>query len=428
MTSLSETKAYDNHTLFIKCDCATVEQIRTAFRESLTTYQTSIGKHLECRFRVNLVENREGNSFGIAFVFVTNPAVYHMLMGKNPDGSDRIKYIDDPSWVAPTDTELTNDSGWSAISEPVFVPDMNWSDEMELEEEYKRQLYEKETRDICPKITSQLDPLMVLPPFKLTQEQMEKKRAKISADNQGKPNFDPKLIEIPELAYFGVDRAMVMPTDPMYMPNILRCKSVPLWVNNDDLKIQFAPYANDSKTFQDRLVKGRHTDETYPFVNINQDRIAFVIFDPSTHDAQFALHMMRKTVINKKAEDGSLLTVTLLFQHSFKTDRDLMADIGQQPRPVNRRDMPRELNKRDMPRELNKRDVPRELNKSWYNSRDSVSSGKNSHGENNADKKSAPNTASYNVRKVAANAIPQSRKPAQSSRGNLFASLGKEDI
>lgn len=331
-------KYYDNHTLFIKCDCASVQQIRAAFAEALTTYQTAIGQRIDCRYRVNLLVDREGNSYGVAFVFVTNPAVYHMLLGKNPDGSDRIEYMDDPAWEPPTDGELTNDSGWSSISEPVYTTGMSWADIYDEEEELERKREEDEARNICPKIAIQLEPLMGLPPYKLTPEQIKVKREKIIIENEGKPDFNTNLVVVPEFAHFCVDRAMVNPVDAKFMPNILKSRDVPNWVTKAELKAQFAPYASDNTTRQERLIKGNRVEDTYPFVNINEDRVAFIIFDPSTHDAQFALHMMKKTIISKKSPDGSILSETLIFGHSYCTDRDSMSHITQQPRPGQRRD------------------------------------------------------------------------------------------
>lgn len=329
----------DTHTLYVKCDCATAEQIRRSFSEALTTYQATTGTKLECRFKVNLVEDRNGTSFKIAFVFVTNSSVYYMLLGKNPDGSDRIEYRDDPSWSPPTDGDV-NDAGWSTISPPVFKPGMSWADETEAEEEYQRQVEAEKQRYICPKIPVTLEPLMVLPPYRLTPQQIETKRQKICEENYGKPDFDPSRVDIPELAYFSVSAAIAKPVEHKYMPNILKCKNVPDWVTKDDLKVQFAPYVSDAETPQERSIKGRRIEETYPFVNINDDRVAFIIFDPSTNDAYFALHMMKKTIITKTMGDGSRNSVTLIFGHSFRTDRDIMADISQKPRPVQRRDNP----------------------------------------------------------------------------------------
>ena len=336
MSHLSQPVYYDSHTLFIKCECASADQIRQALSEALTTYQTANKKRIDCRFRVNLVENREGISYGIAFVFVTNPAVYHMILGKNPDGSDRVEYRDDPSWSPPSDGDTVNDAGWSTISAPISILNMDWADLTDIDIEHETQIKKEKARHTRPKIPFPLEPLMVLPPYNLTTEQIEAKRAKIIADNEGKANFDVSLVEIPTTAYFNVDRAMVSLVDSKFMPNILKCKDIPSWITKEDLKMQFSPYASDSKTLQERYIKGRRVEETYPFVNINDDRVAFIIFDSSTRDAQFALHMMKKTVISGKLTNGTPVTATLIFGHSYRTDRDVMADITQQPLPAHR--------------------------------------------------------------------------------------------
>lgn len=365
---MDNNKVYDTHTLYIKCDCASVEQIRNAFHEALTTYQITNGVRLDCRYRVNLLTDREGNSFGTAFVFVTNPAVYHMLLGKNEDGSDRIEYMDDPTWEPPAADELANNSGWSSIAEPVdYSSSMSWADICDEEEELDRQREEERNRFICPQIAIELEPLMILPPYKLTPEQIEIKRKKIIQENEGKPEFSSDLVSVPEFAHFGVDRAMASPVDSKYMPYILKTQNVPEWVTKEDLKAQFAPYATDSHTLQERTVKGLRVEETYPFVSINDGRVAFIIFDPSTHDAQFALHMMKKTVISKKLRDGKVASVTLIFGHSYRTDRDSMATITQQPRPVQRRD-------NSAPRQDRIRitEQPRTSHQKGYQSRDNV--------------------------------------------------------
>jgi uncharacterized membrane protein YgcG len=330
----------DNRTLYIKCDCASAAQIRSAFDEALTKYETEHREHLNCRFRVNLVENKEGISFGISFVFVTNPAVYHMLLGKNADGSDRVEYRDDPSWTPPIPGDNVNDAGWSTISEPVFTETKSWADMMDEEDEYQAKVEAEKQKYVCPKIAVPLEPLMVLPPYRLTPYQVDEKREKIIDENEGKPDFNPELVEIPPTAYFTVEPALAKPVEPKFMANILKCKGVPPWITKEDLKVQFSPYVSDGETPQERYIKGRRVEETYPFVNINDDRVAFVIFDPSTPDALFALHMMKKTIISKKMPDSSVNKVTLIFAHSFRTDRDMMADISQRPRPVQRRDNP----------------------------------------------------------------------------------------
>lgn len=325
-------KIYDSHTLYIRCDCASVDQIRNAFGLALTEYQEKKGVSIDCRYRVNLLVDREGNSFGAAFVFVTNSAVYHMLLGKNEDGSDRVDYMDDPTWNPPNEDSLANESGWT--SAPVYDDNLSWADLCDIEDEYERFKDEEEQRYICPKIVIKLDPLMTLPPYKLTAQQIEDKRNKIIDENVGKSDFDPNLVVVSEFAYFGVDRAVVQPVDHKFMPNILKSQNIPEWITKDDLKAQFRPYATDSISIQERIIKGCIIEETYPFVNINEGRVAFVIFDPNTYDAQFALHMMKKLSLSKRLANGSSVSTTLYFGHSYCTDRDSMATIVQQQRSI----------------------------------------------------------------------------------------------
>jgi len=331
---------YDKNTLFIKCDCATVAQIHRAFDEAINEYQTTHNVDLACRFKVNRVENREGIPFGLAFVFVTNPQVYYMLIGKNPDGSDRIEYRDDPTWSPPTakstntsglsTPKLTNSSGWSTIAPPIKLSKMSWADETDEE---------LPLVPTCPKIPFSLDPLMKLAPYHLTPEQIKDKKDQIILENEGKKDFDPSLIKISPIANFNVDRALAPPVEAKYMPNILKCKDIPDWVTKEDLKMQFLPYASNSVKLHPRTVKGVHMEENYPFININENRFGFVIFDPCTNDAYFALHMMKKTFIKKKQANGVVNTATLIFGHSYRTDRD-MADINQRPKPSPHRGPP----------------------------------------------------------------------------------------
>lgn len=315
----------DNHTLYIKCDSATTEQITKALHQAVGKYCENYGVKISCSFKVSRIETRNGEPHGVAFVYVTNPEVYYMLLGKNPDGTDRVEYRDDPTWAPPSEDELTNDSGWSMISPPLNGG--NWCDMVEEDEEFCMPM-------VCPKIAVQLPPLMALPPYELTDQQLEAKRQQIIDTNAGKDGFNPDLVILPREAYFNVDAAICKPVEAKYMPNILKAVGVDEWVTKDDLKVLFAPFAHDHTTMHERVVKGHRSNEAYPFVNINEDRVAFIIFDPSTHDAQFALHMMKKTTVRKTQADGTQSVCVLMFGHSFRTDRDIMASINQKPRVI----------------------------------------------------------------------------------------------
>ncbi|CAH6418136.1 Hypothetical protein HVR_LOCUS8 [uncultured virus] len=349
-----------------------------------------------------------------------------MLLGKNPDGSDRVIYVDDPSWVAPAEGETVNEAGWATVAEPVYAPGMSWADISDLEDEYndaianrERQIQADKNRFVCPKIPVELEPLMVLPPFKLTPEQIEHKRQEIIANNQGKPGFDPSMVIISDSAYFGVDRAMVTPVDHKFMHNILKCTGVPDCVTASDLKALFTPYASDSRTKQERFIKGRRVEETYPFVNINEDRVAFIIYDAQTTDAQFALHMMKKTIVktvvkkempdNLFGSDKAVKNITLIFGHSCRTGRDIMSDISQQPRPVQRRDNTNPARNNRYP-EHRQSDRPNNYQGNTRRPEHRQSDRPDNHNNNRRDDNKR---ATNNIRRAAAKAIP---RPAQSKR------------
>ena len=293
------TKYYDTHTLFIKCGQASIDQIYLVFNLALNTYKNNVDSRIECNFYVNLVETRENRSFGIAFVFVTNSTIYHMLIGKNPDGTERVEYHDDPKWIIPAEENITIDTKLCGnnINQKLFM-EMDWSVLMKMDEEYEQQLMEIKNRYVCPKIAVALPPLMTLPPY---------------AENE----------------YLNVDRAIALSLDAKFMPNILKCKQLPVWITKNDIKQRFILYASDSQTLHARPIKGRSYQDSYPFININENRTCFVIFDPATHDARFALHMMKKTIISNESQ-----SVTLFFRHSYRGDCDMLGD--QKSRPYQR--------------------------------------------------------------------------------------------
>lgn len=296
----------DSRTLFVRCDTASVKQIEEVFKSLVNKYNTEFQPETRATFYVNRVENRQGESLGMAFVYITDSKLFHLIQGKNPDGSDRIEYRPDPNWVKSEIAPLSEDA--------------SWADMVEYEE-----------AEHCPMIPIVLEPLLTVPPYKLTPEQIAEKRARIISLNKDKPGFDEKMVDVPDHAFLIVSPAFLSPIDEKFSPNILKAKNVPSWVTPADIKLKFTPFTSNSKTVVDRVVKGRHFKETYPFVNINSEGIAFVIFDPATLDAPFALYMLKKCVMTKKSPDGRAQSCTLIFNHSFSTDRDKMAEIVQKP-------------------------------------------------------------------------------------------------
>jgi hypothetical protein len=295
---MSAVSITDRHTMFVGCPGATEAQLRADISAALEERRKVAP--LECLFRVNMVTNSDGGNYGMAFVFFTNPDVYCMIMGRNIDGTPRVEYKDDPSYVPPTPSH-----DWSAQPAPTNWAD--WVDEIDITPK-------------IPQIMTKLEPLMTLRPY--TPEGEDEARE------------------------YLLSRAIAQPLDSKFAPNVLKCnltylsspdgsptkfKGIPEWITSNRLKSEFAPYASNMIRGE-RSIKGVGTETGYPHVTITTsgDRIAFIVFDPATTDALFALIMFRKLVLPKRDyrgqpvidPNGNPVTATLIFTHAYRTDRD----------------------------------------------------------------------------------------------------------
>jgi len=254
------TQMYDNHTLNVKCCNSTLDQIKNVFNNAFEKYKLNHNNDLECSFYYNLILNKQGESYGIAFVYVSNEEVYNMILGKNPDGTKRIKYN-------------------KKLKEKPTTRSSNWGDSSDDEE-------------IIDTIV--LEPLIVLEPIELN-------------DMQKQYYLEPIDLVI--------KRALIYNLEDKYIHNILKTKKIPHWITHLMIKNLFSPFASDNTTKYSRIIKGKKIMETYPFININKDFICFIIYDSKTNDAQFALHMMKKTTITQDNK-----SITLVFNHSYNLD------------------------------------------------------------------------------------------------------------
>jgi hypothetical protein len=256
----NNNQMYDNHTLNIKCYSFTLDQIKNVFNNAFKKYKLNHNNNIECSFYYNLILNKQGVSYGIAFVYVSNNEVYNMILGKNPDGTERLQYT-------------------KKLKERITNRSSNWGDSSDDEE-------------IIDTIV--LEPLIVLEPIKLNDEQK---------------SF------YPESDNLIIHRAVIYKLEEKYIHNILKTKKTPNWVSHLMMKKLFSPFSSDNTTKYSRIIKGKKIMDTYPFVNINKEGICFIIYDSKTNDAQFALHMMKKITITHDNK-----TITLVFNHSYNLD------------------------------------------------------------------------------------------------------------
>ena len=277
---------YDNHTVFIKCSNEYSENdIIDMFQDFLYDYMDESGDDIRSDFYVNIISNKDDVSYGLAFVYITNSEVYHMLFGRNKDGTERVEYINDPNWVAPPRSRTNSNSASLKLSEErknavdnkASLFKLDWGSIMEADEEHEKQETAVKNKYVCPKIKVSLGPLM-------------------------SPMVDSKPLHI--------EQALPSEVKNGYHSNIIKSSILPESITIEDLNEKFKPFVTNKEAIYQQKVKGCIIEHPYPYIVIN-NKTAYIIFDEKTSDAKFAIHMTKKSFIKKEK---------LWFDFSYKSD------------------------------------------------------------------------------------------------------------
>ena len=151
-------KYYNSHCLYVSSGCAHPEQLIKSMKAAIKSASKVLDRSVNCSFKVNLVIGRNEHYYGFGWIWVTNEEIYHMLLGRNPDGTRRVQVIEDPDWKCPI----------IPIHEALEEIDhiKSWADycdeEDKITERYKPGVIELE-----------LPPLITLPDFIYTKEQLD---------------------------------------------------------------------------------------------------------------------------------------------------------------------------------------------------------------------------------------------------------------
>src|SRR5207253_8570763 len=90
------TQRYHNeHYIHVSSGVATNEQFAAHLQRVLQE------RKLSTRFKINLI-HLGGKPIGYGYLWVQEPEIYNMLIGNNPDGTERFQELDDPTWRPPS--------------------------------------------------------------------------------------------------------------------------------------------------------------------------------------------------------------------------------------------------------------------------------------------------------------------------------------
>jgi hypothetical protein len=261
-------KFYDHSTIFCDSGVATPQQIKQSLEKAIEQAEKILGYKTNCKFRINLI-TKEGAYYGIGYIYITCPKIYWMLLGKNPDGTDRYEEILDPDWKPPKRDNNRN----QIIS--------SWSDMVEEKEKF-----------IHPKIKKTLKPLINIPKYKYNDGQLEHLK-----------ELQEKT-KIPELGFFEISRAYAVEPPENTLKYRLCARNIQNWIPIEAFQQIFSFYSHS---------------ESYPKINFIDSkkggRIVFISFNPKSDDALFALLMTKKlSIINTNNPEQKKV---LIFMHAF---------------------------------------------------------------------------------------------------------------
>lgn len=213
-------------------------------------------RQITCQFEYIQVTNRKGDSLGYGYLWLSNPEVFNMAIGLNPDGSERVTIT-------------------------------RKGDPAELQQQLEEALATFMAEEIGQKSWADV------------QEEEEKIREKYSVTEVREPQ--KPLIDLEKLTgnYIGLALVPYVPKelDPTISSRVLFCSQTPQWVTESLLYDKFRPFS-----------------KRRPEIKINQrskKRSCTVTFDHK-EEAETALAMRAKISLSHDGEDA-----TLIFRHGF---------------------------------------------------------------------------------------------------------------
>lgn len=190
-------------------------------------------------FLVNVVEDKEYNKMKFSYGWISDPGLFHALLGRNEDGTPRVEIIDDPDWEEPEEVPLTLNSG------------MDWG---------------ATVWDECPQIRKELPPLITVDPY------YDKDKEEHTID------FFPAKLR-----------------HKSHSKNEIFSKNIPPSITTNFLENYFRQFCSDKTK---HFVKKKKEYVTYPLIKIgewNGKRNCTVEFSPLDKDlAPFVLSMCKK--------------------------------------------------------------------------------------------------------------------------------------
>ena len=237
--------------LFIQSGILDEDQIRQCIMDGIKQ------QHLNCDVQsliINVVKNREGKHFGHTYCWVEDIQIYNALIGLNLDGTERFEELEDENWVEP---EIPLDDALEGVTD--------WGEEDEIRERYD-----------VPYIKRPLEPLIILPGIKYTEEQKKKVESDIGF----------------------IDIFPVSLTKYEENENYIFSKNVPEWLTEKIIYAFFSKFDKDATSKYPKII----------MKNYKGSKNLKVMFSPRNSSlASFLIKLVKKIELSDKSGNKELI-------------------------------------------------------------------------------------------------------------------------
>lgn len=289
-----KTKFYDDRTLSIETGTLSPEEICTALQGTMMEIRVKFGipAYFHMAYVMTKTPNGELIPKGWCYLTVNRPEVYHLLLGRKPDGSENVDYIQDPDWVAPPEED-----------------DVEEDDELDLPPLPDFRSMASNTGPI----TSWNDfPSYNMSWADIMQDEIDREQRKIDREPPMIKVFLGKLISDPKVMtksgwYTIVSVASRVKVD----------MNSEEFLNIDTNKVQgFFPNSLSVKELENYFKAFSPSSDRYPEIIETKikgpcrgppSRLVIVKFKPQSHDALFVVQTNLRCVIRDKAGDRYII-------------------------------------------------------------------------------------------------------------------------
>ncbi|SNW61939.1 Hypothetical protein ORPV_35 [Orpheovirus IHUMI-LCC2] len=222
-----------------------------------------MGLFTDVDYELNYVTRHTGEHTGVSYIKCNNPHFIHVLVGNNPDGSERKITKENLDWKPLICTYKTLDEYLNSFK------GKDWWEMAEEELAYEKDKY----------IVDVLPPLVEMPKLKLDKD----KRERLIKYLTGRQKYED--IQTLTDSYFIKPKYLEYKSPPEgYSGHVLVGKRIPKWLTEAMVK----------KHFQRFISEDHHgvIDKQYPIVKFLPTKgISIVTFRPGSYDAYYAMTM-----------------------------------------------------------------------------------------------------------------------------------------